>query len=246
MNKSKATILILIISNVVTLFVLSIVSFHYQVPQKVLGRFGISIPKIASLDYKYTENYKYDARRSLFRVYNPNKINIVMLGNSITYGVDWNELLMRTDIANRGIEYDVTEGFINRLEDICSLKPKFCFIMGGINDFRKGLATDDIFKNYTILIKNLKENNIIPVIQSTLYVSSKRHNWKSTNHKVDELNAMLKDYAKKEGIIFIDVNNELSQEKCLNSMFTYDGVHLLGNGYAKWRDLILPIIHHEH
>lgn len=245
MNKPKATILTLIISNIVTLFILLIVSSHYQMPQKVLGKIGTSILKTSSPDYKYTENYNYNARRSLFRIYKPNKINIVMLGNSITYGVDWNELLTRTDIANRGIRSDVTEGFINRLEDIYSLKPIFCFIMGGINDFRKGLATDDIFKNYTIIIKNLKERNIIPVIQSTIYLSNKRRNWKSTNHKVDELNSLLKDYAKKEGIIFIDVNNELSEEEYLNSVFTYDGVHLLGNGYAKWRDLMLPIINHE-
>jgi hypothetical protein len=31
-----------------------------------------------------------------------------MLGNSLTAGVDWNELLDRPDIANRGIGGDIT------------------------------------------------------------------------------------------------------------------------------------------
>ena len=69
--------------------------------------------------------------RNLFKIYNPVKINIVMLGNSITWGVNWNELLSRTDVANRGIPCEKTEDFLYRLDDIYKLKPKICFIMGG-------------------------------------------------------------------------------------------------------------------
>ena len=53
---------------------------------------------------------------------------------------------------------------------------------------------------------------------------------------------MLRQYADKEGIIFIDVNNELSSGKALDSIYTYDGIHLLGSGYVKWRNLILSTL----
>ena len=53
---------------------------------------------------------------------------------------------------------------------------------------------------------------------------------------------MLKNYANENKIDFVDINELLSIEGSLREEFTYDGVHLLGPGYAKWRDKILPVI----
>ena len=39
------------------------------------------------------------------------------LGNSITSQVDWGELLGVNSIANRGVGDDVTEGYLNRLNN---------------------------------------------------------------------------------------------------------------------------------
>jgi lysophospholipase L1-like esterase len=242
MRKSKTAVLLLIASNVVTLSVLLLLLFHYSVPVTVFNKLGITIPSSANSNYKYTENYAYDARRSIFQVYKPKSIRIVMLGNSITYGADWNELLTRTDVANRGIGYDITEGFINRLTDVYSLNPKTCFIMGGINDIRMGISVNQIVQNYTKIVKGLQDHDITPIIQSTLYVSKEYRNWKKINKDVDELNTMIKEYANKEGLVFLDINSRLSKDSALDSIYTYDGLHLLGNGYAKWRDLILSTL----
>ena len=108
-------------------------SFHFDVPTKVLNKLGITITSSVNKHYEYTDNFEYNVRRSLFEVYQPKDIRIVMLGDSITDKVDWNELLSRTDVVNRGIGSDITEGFINRLSDIYVLNPETCFIMGGIN-----------------------------------------------------------------------------------------------------------------
>ena len=237
--KTKSTVYFLAITNIFTLIALLIVSFHYDVPQKVLHQLGISLPRITDSNYRYTDNHQYEVRRSLFKVYRPKNIKIVMLGNSITYGADWHELLSRNDIANRGIGSDITEGFLNRLTDIYELNPDICFIMGGINDVGKGIQVETIFSNYTEIIGNLKSHNIKPIIQSTLYVSSKRHNWKQINREVDKLNTLLKEYANSNSVPFLDINKELSVNGALKLTHTYDGVHLLGSGYDKWRELIL-------
>ncbi len=231
----KRTAYILIITNILTGIALLVVSFHYDLPQKILHRIGIS----SSITHKYTDNPKFEVRRSLFAVYHPINTKIVMLGDSITYQAAWNELLGRNDIANRGIASDITEGFLARMSDVYKLNPEMCFIMGGINDIGKGIPTKVIFENYIKLINALKDNNIKPVIQSTLYVSNKSYDWKAMNMRVDELNALLKEYAYANGVSFIDVNSELSMNGSLNLSYTYDGVHLLGNGYAKWKQLIL-------
>jgi lysophospholipase L1-like esterase len=136
---------------------------------------------------------------------------------------------------------DTTEGIINRLSDIYELSPEICFIMVGINDFAIGLSVSKVFMNYTKILKELKNKGITPIIQSTLY-ASKQSNWSLFNNKVDDLNKMLKEYALKEGIMFIDVNNELSRGGALDSIYTYDGLHLGCNGYVKWRDLILSTL----
>jgi lysophospholipase L1-like esterase len=57
--------------------------------------------------------------------------------------------------------------------------------------------------------------------------------------RVDELNALLKEYANANGISFVDINKELSLNGALNPSHTYDGVHLLGSGYQKWKVMIL-------
>ena len=229
MKKTKFSIILLVSSNIITLCLLLFISFHFDVPTKVLNKLGITITE-------------YNVRRSLFEVYQPKDIRIVMLGDSITYKVDWNELLSRTDVANRGIGNDNTKGFINRLSDIYVLNPETCFIMGGINDFIRGVSANKVFINYTKILKDLRNNGITPIIQSTLYVSETISNWSIINKKVDELNKMLREYANKEDVIFIDVNKELSTGGALDSIYTYDGVHLLGSGYVKWRDLILSTL----
>jgi len=229
MKKTKFSIILLVSSNIITLCLLLFISFHFDVPTKVLNKLGITITE-------------YNVRRSLFEVYQPKDIRIVMLGDSITYKVDWNELLSRTDVANRGIGNDNTKGFINRLSDIYVLNPETCFIMGGINDFIRGVSANKVFINYTKILKDLQNNGITPIIQSTLYVSETISNWSIINKKVDELNKMLREYTNKEDVIFIDVNKELSTGGALDSIYTYDGVHLLGSGYVKWRDLILSTL----
>src|SRR5690348_11177372 len=76
--------------------------------------------------------------KSLFSVYPERKINIVMLGDSLTYFVNWNELLGRMDVANRGLTYQTSSGILELADSVVSLKPKLCFIMIGINDLRQG------------------------------------------------------------------------------------------------------------
>ena len=225
MNKTKFVIILLISSNIITLCLLFFLSFHFDVPSRVLNKFGIK--------HRYPDA---DA------AYQPNIIRIVMLGDSITARADWRNLLSRTDVANRGVGGDTTKGFINRLSDIYELSPEICFIMVGINDLQIGLSVSKIFMNYTEILKKLKNKGITPIIQSTLYVSETEPNWSLINNKVDDLNKMLKEYALKEGMMFLDVNSELSRGGVLDSIYTYDGVHLSCNGYIKWRDLILSTL----
>src|SRR5210317_515488 len=132
MNKKKFVIIFLISSNILTLCLLFFLCLHFDVPSRVLNKFGIK--------HRYPDA---DA------AYQPKIIRIVMLGDSITAFVNWRDLLSRYDVANRGVGGDTTKGIINRLSDIYKLDPEICFIMVGINDLDQGLSVSKVFMNYT-------------------------------------------------------------------------------------------------
>lgn len=57
---------------------------------------------------------RYLDRKALFERLDC-KDKIVFIGDSITDGGEWNELLGRNDVVNRGIIGDTTNGVLNRL-----------------------------------------------------------------------------------------------------------------------------------
>ncbi|MCH8325319.1 MAG: GDSL family lipase, partial [Bacteroidetes bacterium] len=117
----------------------------------------------------YLKNSSYLIQTELYNVYRMRRAKIVMLGNSITQGVNWNELINRKDVIERGISGDLTSGFLHRLQYIYNLKPRICFIMGGINDIFYGRQVNEVFKNITKIIDSLKSHKIKIVLQSTLF-----------------------------------------------------------------------------
>ena len=103
-----------------------------------------------------TSTSKKLVQENLDKIYSNNiqKSDIVFLGNSITKGVDWNELL-GLNISNQGVGGETTEQMLKRIDNVLGEEPKHVFIMSGINDLYKGLSVDDIYKIYIELIEVL-------------------------------------------------------------------------------------------
>jgi lysophospholipase L1-like esterase len=177
---------------------------------------------------------KYLHRKSFFEVHGV-KSDIVMIGDSITEGAEWDEIFKNSSIVNRGIGGDTAKGILNRIDSIISTGAKKSFIMVGINDLNKGVSVDDVYSSYKFIIAELKRANITPYIQSTIYAGEKLSN---LNSSISSLNVKLEKLAKKEGLIYIDLNEELSPDGLLKNRFTKDDVHLNGQGYWVWKKLI--------
>jgi len=188
-------------------------------------------------------------KEQLLKLKNTHDFKIVMIGDSLTAGNNWNKSLDRKDILNMGQGSDFTYiklknlelGIINRLDGLDSLYKK-AFLMIGINDFNKKKEPEDVFKTYIKIINYIKDKQIEPIIQSTLYITKNKYNWDYNflNQKVKTLNDLLETYCKKHNIKFIDLNKNLSENDTLNQQYTYDGVHLNQNGYVKWSSIIKP------
>jgi lysophospholipase L1-like esterase len=168
--------------------------------------------------------------------------DVVMLGNSITFGAQWAELLGRPAVVNRGIGGDVISGFLARLDAVIALRPRLCCVMGGINDLSQDIPVDSVFARYRLLLVRLQAEQVTPVIQSTLFVAPpwKRHAEK--NPEIKRLNLLLRSYADSTGIEFLDLNFLLAPEGVMKEQYTHDGVHLTADGYRVWRDALEPLL----
>jgi len=196
------------------------------------------------VDTTYLDNWRYKTEIDLYKYYQKDG-KIVMLGNSITYLVDWNELLNREDVINRGIGSDITEGFLARIEYVFNVKPTLCFIMGGVNDIAKGIRPEKITLNLGEIARRLNEKDIKPIIFSILYAGANYPNYIDFNKSVKHTNMMIKEMCIEKEIKFFDLNVSLSDNEVLQAKYTFDGLHLTGLGYDKWREIMLPIIERE-
>ena len=230
---------ILIISNIFLLLVIVILfikgSFWDRSKTYIEKRLKIEN------EYNYLDNPRYKTYTEKFMLFNK-QADIVMLGNSITFQIDWNELLGRTDIANRGISGDVTEGMLNRMNSVIKVKPKICFFMGGINDLTRRISYENTLRNIKSIVSILLKNNIIPIIQSVLYTNEQFYDIEHDNKYATIINNELKRFAVKEGLIFLDLNKDLSENGLLKSKYTYDGLHLNSKGYEVWGKIIKKLI----
>lgn len=203
----------------------------------------------AQAERNYLNNPIYKRQLEFYEIYKPQNVKIIMLGNSLTHGVDWSQLLGRNDVIGMGIVSDIISGYYNRINYVNKLNPKVCFVLGGLNDIYQWVPVETIFEDYKKVIEALKRNGTTPVIQSTLYAGI---NWgeawlkennpdasaaevnKERNSQVDRLNTMLKNYARENGLEFIDLNSLMSRGNFLRPELTYDGAHLNASGYKIW------------
>lgn len=191
----------------------------------------------------------YNQRLTLFEKLPDTKGEIIFLGNSITDGCEWFELLGNLNVKNRGISGDTTEGVLFRLNEVIRSKPAKVFLLIGINDLSRGVSKDTVFSNiYKITAKILKDSPKTKVyIQSILPVNDSFGLFKGHTNKTDEViwvNAHLKDWCAKKNVGFIDLYShfKMSDSEKMNPKYTNDGLHLLGDGYLLWAEIIKQIL----
>ncbi len=171
--------------------------------------------------------------------------DIIMLGNSLTDGAEWNELLRNPHVKNRGIIGDIVQGLYERMEPILKGKPRKIFILSGVNDVSHGVDGDSIgraMEKLIVLIKQRSPRTKI-YLQSMLPFNTDVQMWKLLKGReqvVIDGNRAMEQVAKRQGVtwinlypLFVDNEGKLRRE------LTNDGLHLLGPGYLIWRDAIL-------
>src|SRR5690554_1323746 len=225
----KNKMIIITVQGIVNILLVGLFAYLFVYTSK--GQIILNKAKI----HPHTLSWNNEVEKHLLYSTNKNKQSIVMLGNSITYECEWNELLKRPDVINRGIPGDMVKSMLNRSQDLLLGPRNTVVLMAGINDILYGNEPTAFINDYYNLILFLAKTSK-PIVMSTLYTANNIN----ANKRVDELNELIKHFCNEQGILWIDLNKHLATNNKLRLYYTYDGVHLNGPAYTIWANLIMP------
>ena len=190
-----------------------------------------------------------EQRRSLFELLPIRSSDIVFLGNSLTDGCEWSELFDNRHTRNRGISSDRACELAERLDPIVEGHPKRLFLMIGINDLAGGAAPGEVVADIARVIDRFQTDSRWTriFVQSILPVNGRDfdayRNHYAHADRIVPTNELLKALCEEKGVTYIDVWSALADgEGLLDKRYTNDGVHLVGEGYLVWRDVLKPYV----
>jgi len=155
-------------------------------------------------------------------------VNTVFMGDSITEGW-WNDdpgFFRKNNFAGRGISGQTTSQMLLRFrEDVIKLHPKRVVILAGINDIAENtgpISLDKVFGNIVSMTELAQTNNIKVILCSVLpaYEFAWRKGMQPAE-KVLKLNLMIKDYAQKKHLPYIDYHTAMKDSR--NGLYTRRG-----------------------
>jgi len=178
---------------------------------------------------------------------------VVFMGDSITEG--WGqhgvpapagraEFFPGKPYVNRGVSGQTTPQMLVRFrQDVIQLKPRVVVILAGINDIAEntGKTTlEAIEDNFASMSEIARANGIRVVLCSTMPASD--FPWRpglAPAPKVKALNAWLKDYAAKNGFVYVDYYSPMANgEGGMKTELSPDGVHPNKAGY----EIMAPLV----
>lgn len=183
---------------------------------------------------------RYGSDNAELRAPKPGENRVVFLGDDLTE--QWPEAFFAAHphFLNRGIAKQTTPQMLVRFrQDVISLKPKVVVIQGGSNDYAgyAGPATEGtITENITTMVELAKLHGIRVVLASVTPVcdcAGKILTERRPPGKLIGLNGWLRDFAKQQGLVYLDLYSALVQGRAFAKELTVDGLLPNAAGYAR-------------
>lgn len=173
-------------------------------------------------------------------------VKVVFMGNSITEGWHYHDpdFFKNNNYVGRGISGQVTSQMLTRFRaDVINLKPKAVVILAGINDIALNngyISIEHVFDNIISMRELAKANKIKVVLCSVL--PANYFPWREELNPVDavgKLNEMIKTYALKNKIPYVDYYKAMVDEKSgLDIRYQHDEVHPNLAGYKLMEEVV--------
>jgi len=205
----------------------------------------ISVQAISqNLDWANMKRFQED--NSKVGLPKDNEKRVVFMGNSITEG--WGNIdpdfFAGKPYINRGISGQTTPQMLLRFrQDVINLKPAVVVILAGTNDIAGNtgpMTLQQTVDNIISMAQLARANKIKVVISSILPAFD--YPWKpglKPAEKIFSINQMLKDFADKNKIVYLDYFTPMADErKGLKKELGDDGVHPNLAGYKIMEPLV--------
>ena len=208
--------------------------------------------RIAIFTDDYGELARYREANAALGAAKAGENRVVFFGDSITDFWKLKDSFPGKAYINRGIGGQTTPQMLVRFrQDVIDLHPKVVVILAGTNDIAGNtgpMRNEDIEANYASFAELAHAHEIRVVYSSVLPV----HNYTEASKdmfaqrppaRILELNAWLKDYCARNGIVYLDYFSAMVDDKGkLKKDLADDGLHPNAAGYKIMAPLAEPAI----
>jgi len=215
---------------------------------------SLSIPSAGSPDldqYRasriaiYTDDFgelkRYRDANAALAPPSPKENRVVFIGDSITDYWKLADYFPGKPYINRGVDGQTTPQMLARFrQDVIDLHPKVLVVLAGTNDIAgvTGLArNEDIEANYASMAELARAHHVRVVFASLLPAHNYTPEAKESfalrpRERILALNAWLKDYCAKNGLVYLDYFSALIDDHgMLRRDLSDDGLHPNAAGY---------------
>ena len=201
---------------------------------------GVTMPDLNDFLHPWDVG-TYVMRVTLFGSLPPMNGGVAFVGDSLTDYGRWSEAYPDLRVRNFGVAGDTTVGLQHCISQVVDAKPAKVFLMIGTNDVEFGRTREQIVANIEDITDRLSKG--IPGVK--IYVESLLPRQPQYDAKVQAVNVLLKGMVERRGLTFINLYPHFVANDRLDPKLTSDDIHLAGEGYARWRDVIRPYIEND-
>ncbi|WP_417735093.1 GDSL-type esterase/lipase family protein [Rosistilla oblonga] len=229
----------LLITNLATLAILVSVGRHLRVLPKAYQRLVVE-KRVPGLTSAHEINRRFQPDRQLHEIYDSSNVHYLVIGDSLTSQVSWQELMGRSDIAGRGINGDTSAGVLERIDDYNPLEWQRIFLLIGTNDVLQGERTKQTLGNIKAIVEKLQRSPqqrktsllTVPPLARWMQHAEKR------NESISVLNEQIKQL-ETENTSVLDLAVLLRDDDgYLSAAYTVDGIHMNAQGYLVLKSLL--------
>jgi lysophospholipase L1-like esterase len=177
---------------------------------------------------------------SFFETYPVTPEDVVFLGDSITEAGLWPEIFPDLPVKNRGRGGDTVALLAGRLDQVVSGRPRAIFLNIGTNDLTHGPKDREVsYRQYREIIDRIRQASP----STGIHVQSLLPRGVKFRGEIEAFNAALREIAQEIGVHYVDLYPHfLAEDGSIRDDLSNDELHLLGEGYALWAQLLAPEI----
>jgi lysophospholipase L1-like esterase len=162
---------------------------------------------------------------------------LVLVGDSLTQGGDWEAWMPGEEIVNLGVAGDTSDDVVARLDEVVEARPALVALLIGTNDLAWRRSVEHVVRNIeTILVTLRKELPEVRILVQS--VMPRGHEFAD---QIRDINRHLWQFAPTVHAAWLDLWPALALEDGeLNPAYTDDRLHLNAEGYRVWLGELLP------